>query len=244
MFKNTKMLTVILILVTAILFFTWGIISAHYKIFPFQQLRQALAFVTGKDLDEKDSFFQQAYWKDRISIFSSSQATAKIIMIGDSITDHTEWHELFPGVSILNRGINGDTTLGVAHRLESIIATTPDTTFIMLGINDIAHNMPVEDILKNYIFIITELKAHNINPIIQSTLYVSGKFENSQQLNPKVKQLNTLLKDYADKNGLIYIDLNELMSSNEALRDDLTNDGIHINGAGYQLWKIAIEKYI
>ncbi len=76
---------------------------------------------------------QYPYWKARTTLFSSFHSTAKNVMIGDSLTNYGEWHEIFPETSIVNRGIVGDTTYGVIRRLDSIINTKPDNAFIMLG---------------------------------------------------------------------------------------------------------------
>ena len=39
-----------------------------------------------------------------------------VVFFGDSITFGTDWQRLFPEVPVVNRGISGDTTLGLLNR--------------------------------------------------------------------------------------------------------------------------------
>ncbi|MGB9898194.1 GDSL-type esterase/lipase family protein, partial [Thermanaerothrix sp.] len=60
-----------------------------------------------------------------------------IVFLGDSITDGARWDELFPGLSVKNRGINADTTRGVLARLDSILQGQPAAIFLLIGTNDL-----------------------------------------------------------------------------------------------------------
>ncbi|HEY8037559.1 MAG TPA: GDSL-type esterase/lipase family protein [Methylobacter sp.] len=183
-------------------------------------------------------------WRERSSHFSLLQAKAKIVMIGDSITNNAEWSELFPKVSIVNRGIPGDTTYGVLRRMDSILSLKPKLAFIMLGINDIYADRPVDRILNDYIAIIERLQESNISPVIQSTLFVSKKQPRHQVINREVQKLNDSLEGYATEHKLLFINLNQSLSDDHRLRKELTSDGIHINGEGYQIWKCKISGYV
>jgi lysophospholipase L1-like esterase len=53
------------------------------------------------------------------------------------------------------------------------------------------------------------------------------------------------LKKIAIQEKLTYLDLASLFSDKDGKLDkNYSIDGLHINGAGYQKWKDAIEKYI
>lgn len=160
-------------------------------------------------------------------------------MLGDSITFGINWNELF-NMNIINRGIGSDTTEGFLSRMENIYAINPKKVFIMGGINDIFKGIEVNQIFSNYIKIIEALKNKNIVPYIQSTLYNNRDIN----LNVKVTELNNLLKEYAIKNNITYIDLNEKLSKNDLLIADYTYDSVHLNSNGYKIWKKEIEQYI
>jgi lysophospholipase L1-like esterase len=229
----------------AIFSFSWGVLSTQHKFFPFNQL----VFI-------RDGIRQKI-------VQPLLPSTAKTVMIGDSITAGAQWRDLFPEVSILNRGISGNKTDDVIKRLDTIIATKPTNAFIMIGINDIIGGKPYEKILTNYIEIIKTLQSNQITPIIQSTLYVTNDFPESllaqgypvssfsvaqsEQINIEVKKLNTDLSDYANKNNIVFVNLNEVISKSsksETLRCALTDDGLHLNKNGHQVWKTALLKYI
>jgi hypothetical protein len=60
------------------------------------------------------------------------------IFFGDSLTYWWPFQELFPRVPILNRGITGDTTLGLHYRMEEdVLEYEPKRVFVLIGINDI-----------------------------------------------------------------------------------------------------------
>jgi lysophospholipase L1-like esterase len=53
-----------------------------------------------------------------------------------------------------------------------------------------------------------------------------------------------MLKDYAQKNNIDFIDLNSLMSRGNFLRSEVTYDGAHLTAAGYKIWRREIEKVL
>src|SRR5262245_42569936 len=80
---------------------------------------------------------QGPYYRSKLASFEQAAGDADVIMLGDSITEKIDWRELFPGVSILNRGIGGDTSAGVLKRLDEVIARHPKIVFLMVGVNDL-----------------------------------------------------------------------------------------------------------
>lgn len=187
-------------------------------------------------------FAQTPYYTDKVSQFKMlSNQTKPIMMIGDSITDRGLWNELLKRNDIVNRGISGDTTDGLLNRI-AINNKGLKKVFIMIGINDLLREKSVEDVYRNYIKILEYYKSNRVTPIVESTLYVQD--ESVSQTNQKVKNLNNQLKEYTYKNKIIFIDLNEKLSPNGYLDSQYTNDRVHLNGKGYQLWANTLEKYL
>jgi lysophospholipase L1-like esterase len=53
---------------------------------------------------------------------------------------------------------------------------------------------------------------------------------------PKVRTLNAWIKDYATKNGFVYVDYYSPMVNDEGgLKKELSPDGVHPNAAGYNV---------
>lgn len=171
-----------------------------------------------------------------------ANSTYKIAMLGDSITDWGEWNELFDRNDIINRGISGDSTDGVLKRIDGINSSV-SKVFIMIGINDLSKGKSVTYVFNNYKKIVTLLKEKNMQPIIQSTLFVDP-VKNHRVKNSDVEQLNNQLKKYAMENDLLYIDLNIKLSKDKKLRSDYSYDGLHLNGDGYKAWKEVLEPYL
>ncbi len=178
---------------------------------------------------------------DLYEVYSKKQCN--YVMLGNSITQYVNWNELLNRTDIINRGIGIDVTAGFKDRLNHVTNLNPKYCFIMGGINDILFDIKVDEILANYEDIILTLKADNIIPIIQSTLFVSESYENANSINNKVYSLNSRLIQLSKLQDVKYLDLNDILSSNNNLKKSYTTDGIHLNGKGYLEWKkiLAIE---
>lgn len=176
------------------------------------------------------------------SQFEEISPDVDIVMIGDSLTDNARWGEIFPKASIANRGIGRDTTQDIINRLDTITNTTPEKAFIMVGINDIIHNIDLNTTKKNYEFIIENLLSKNIKVYIQSTIYCN--YSLGEKRLKKVTELNNFLRILAKQKSLTYIDLNKELSDKKGLKSEYTYDGIHLLGSGYVTWSKLIEPYI
>lgn len=104
------------------------------------------------------------------------KSKSDIIFLGDSITDECEWAELLKNPQIKNRGISGDTTMGILHRLEDVLKSQPKKIFLMVGINNFIYDeRSPEEVLAGYKQIITKIrdKSPNTEIFIQSVLPVN-----------------------------------------------------------------------
>lgn len=192
---------------------------------------------------------QQPYYLHQTSLFHNlPKSKSDIIFLGDSITDECEWAELLKNPHVKNRGISGDTTMGVLHRLEDAIESQPKKIFLMIGINNFIHdNRSPEKILTDYKQIITEIrtKSPNTEIFIQSVLPVNKTKYGISVNNNSVIKLNLYLQELAKEFSLQYIDLfSQLSDSQNQLDSRYTFDGVHLNGEAYLVWKQVIEKYI
>ncbi len=169
---------------------------------------------------------------------------ADIVMLGNSITHGANWNELLGRERVVERGIPSDILDGFYARLNGIIKLKPKLCFIMGGINDIYNWTPVETIFEKYVKILTELKKNNIKPIIQSTLFAGVKWKSYADRNREVVKLNKMLQDYAKKNLIDFVDLNKKMSTKNVLNNDITIDGLHLNGKGFGIWALELEKVL
>lgn len=176
-----------------------------------------------------------------------------IVMLGNSQTAGTNWSELLGRTNVTSRAIPGDILEGFAARMDYIYKLRPKIVFIMGGLNDLYGWIPIDEIFSNYIRIINSLQLRNIKPVIQSTTYAGrnwakdwgGTPEVNAGRNREVDKLNKMLKEYAAKNNIDFIDLTPfIVTSDGYLRPELTWDGIHFKAEAYAIWAREIEKIL
>lgn len=193
-----------------------------------------------------DSLFT-TYYHQRVLLFRAlPQTEGDIIFLGNSITDGGEWSELFADLKIKNRGISGDNTTGVLHRLDEIYKRKPAKVFLLIGTNDLARNISPDSVVKNILWIAALLKEKSP----QTKLYVQsifpvnekfGKFTGHASKTLQIKEVNKLLWNQAPQYGYHYQDVfSALTDSTGRLSAAYTNDGLHLTGPGYLKWKETI----
>ena len=176
----------------------------------------------------------------------------RVVFMGNSITDF--WINIdssfFAGKPYFDRGISGQTTGQMLVRFrEDVINLKPAVVVILAGINDIAENngpSKLEDVFGN-IASMAELAKANYIKVVLSSVLPAFAFPWRPSINPvpKVKALNEMIKAYADKNNIVYLDYFTAMAdSRRGLPANLSKDGVHPNLEGYKVMKPLAEKAI
>ena len=166
-----------------------------------------------------------------------------IIWVGDSITDIGEWNELFPNEKNLNRGISSDNTFGVLNRLKEITRQKPKKLFLMIGINDLARNIPDQIILRNFKRIISQIQKETpaTKLYIQSILPTNNEFSLFPAYQNKISHIQYINKELSvlcAARKISYVDLFSHFTNTQGKLDKrYTNDGVHLTGEGYKKWK-------
>ena len=197
-----------------------------------------------------DTTYMSTYYVQKVTLFRLLPNTKKeIIFLGNSITDIGEWAEIWKNKKVKNRGISGDNTFGVLARLDEVLSSAPSKIFIMIGINDIARETPDSIIISNYKKILKSIQAQSPSTkiFVQSILPTNDEFtefKRHQNKTVHIIAINNLLEQYCVENKITYVDLySSFLDQDKKLNRQYTNDGLHINGAGYMKWKeILIQK--
>lgn len=191
------------------------------------------------------------YWDQRFSLFDTLPIyPGDIVFLGNSITDGGEFNELFKMNNIKNRGIRSDNINGVKKRLAQVTKGHPKKIFLLIGVNDIPGTQTADQIAKRYASLVEEIRRQSPQTklYLQSVMPINNSFKRYKSLTGKentIKLLNKKIKDIAEKNHCIYIDLwPTLADATGRLKKHYTNDGLHLTGAGYRAWTSAIEKYV
>lgn len=191
-----------------------------------------------------DSSYNSTYYEQKVTLFRQLPDTKnEIIFLGNSITDIGEWAEIWQNPKVKNRGISGDNTFGILARLDEVVSSQPSKLFIMIGINDIARNIPDSIIIRNYERIIAKVQqaSPRTRIIVQSILPTNNKFtqfKNHQNKTEHILTVNAALQNICRKANLTFVNLYpQFVDADGKLDERYSNDGLHLNGYGYMLWK-------
>ncbi len=190
-------------------------------------------------------YYQRATLFDELPIDSTD-----IVMLGNSLTNGCEWHELLGLPNVKNRGISSDVIQGVADRMEPIINGQPAKIFLLTGVNDVSHNLGVDSIANAYgrlIDMIREQMPHT-KLYVESMLPINisyGLYKKMADKEQQIRDINARLAAMADEKGFIWIDLYpHFVDAEGHMRKEFTNDGLHLLGPGYIQWRDVIMPYV
>ena len=197
-----------------------------------------------------DSLFTP-YYHQRKSLFAKLPASSSdILFLGNSITDGGEWGELFNDERIKNRGISGDFSVGVMNRMQDLTKDNPAKIFLLIGINDLSRGISPDSIAKNIFSMVKFI--NEVSPAtrfyVQSVLPVNPqlkKFSGHTNKSKEVLVLNRILQNNQAKLRYSFINLyDHFVDQNGFLSTEYTNDGLHLTGNGYLLWKHLVFPYV
>lgn len=191
------------------------------------------------------------YWDQKTSLFELLPVTeTDIVFLGNSITDGGEFNELFDMPNIKNRGIRSDVITGVEKRLTQVTSGHPAKIFLLIGINDVSHGLSADALATRYERLVRKIREQSPRTrlYIQSVMPVNndfGRYRNLKGREKVIPVLNERLRRIASENGAEYVDLWPALADRSGkLSRSYTNDGLHLNGAGYRAWSKAIEKLV
>jgi len=131
-----------------------------------------------------------------------------------------------------------------------VIALQPKAVVILAGTNDIAGNTGperIEDIEGNLASMAQLAQANGIRVVLSSVLPVCDYIQPQTKRRPpeKIIALNSWMKDYCARNGLVYLDYySAMIDRRNMLKKELTHDGLHPNTAGYEVMEPLASKAI
>lgn len=202
--------------------------------------------------------WQREFYFNKIEEFKNNPiGNNKIVFLGNSITEGGgNWNQSFSTKNIVNRGISGDYTEGILHRLDEIIFYKPIAVFLLIGVNEffkdnssnldinpiyVANNIiKIADIIKKdspstTVFIQTILPINNEYYMkIKKVDYSFLQPDYKPSINKQIKEVNSILiKNIKHR----IVDLYPLfLNSENILEPKLSSDGVHLNQKGYEIW--------
>ncbi|MCT4787453.1 GDSL-type esterase/lipase family protein [Exiguobacterium aestuarii] len=190
---------------------------------------------------------EEKIFKQRQSLFESLDIEeGSVVFLGDSLIQYNEWSEMFPEENVYNRGISGDTTYGVLSRIDSIIDAKPQKIVLEIGINDLVSGVDTTQTVNNYSKILTKIKDSNANidVLALGVLPINSSLFVGNISNNDIQALNIEIEKVVSKKGYNFIDSFASFENNGELSRELSEDGIHLTGEGYSVWKENLEPYL
>jgi lysophospholipase L1-like esterase len=174
-------------------------------------------------------------------VASFNGRAADILFLGDSITQgwlasgQAVWEANFVPRNALDFGISGDKTQDVLWRMENypIQRLHPKVAVVLIGTNNTHNTAP--EIAEGVKAVLT--KTQTMYPGIQIILV---SIMPNRRANDLMMAANEILKTFADRKTVYYLDLVPLMTPVGDNWSGLGEDHLHPNAAGYQLWADAM----
>ncbi len=193
-------------------------------------------------------------WESDFATFASSDAAhppaaGGVLFVGSSsIRLWTDLETTFgsPGRVVLKRGFGGSQLSDCVRNLDRlVIRYRPRTVLVYAGDNDLAAGATPADVRRRFGAFVDGLRR----ALPQTRIaYISIKPSPLRlSLLPRIRAANEMIRDYAaEQRDVAYIDVfTPMLDARGAPRRELfRDDALHLNRAGYALWKSVIAPYL
>lgn len=211
----------------------------------------ALSLIPMAEAQQREWANNDPYYARRVTLFELLPIGKNdIVFLGNSLTDGCEFNELLDNYHIKNRGIVGDIVQGLIDRIDPIIKGQPKKLFILSGVNDISHGVDGDSIARAMERLVVMVKegSPRTKIYLQSLLPFNNEVREWKLLKGRehvVVEANEALEKMARRQGITWINLYPLMVDGEGrLKREFTNDGLHLMGPAYAVWRDAVKPYV
>lgn len=217
------------------------------------RLRSLVANTVAASIYPTERTYTEHYYKRFLEFEDEPAISSKdIVMLGNSLTEGgKDWGARLKKKHVRNRGIIGDEAMGVYDRLHQILPGHPAKLFLLIGINDVSHDLTADSVVTLITLLIdriqrespdTKLYLQSLLPINESVC----KYKTMIGKTDIVPEINRKLETLATSRKIPFINLFPLFAEKgtNILRKELTTDGLHLTEEGYQIWSRKLKKYL
>lgn len=204
--------------------------------------------IKNEDLNDSMSEQKDSYEKQLKEL---SDYYTTYLFLGDSITDFYDLDKYFEGMPVVNSGISGDTTLDILDNMkERVYDYKPDKVILLIGTNDLIHNISVEEVISNIEEIITKIKENEpkADIYVQSIYPVNDNLDEemvSVRDNEDIMKINDSIEKYCQDHDCTYINMYDLLTDEDGnFNEEYTEDGLHPNDKCYEVITKELKKYL
>ncbi len=195
-----------------------------------------VCFIGCKDKDEDLQQQLLLYREGKMSAYAVENEQyadyeCDVAFLGDSLTDGYDLAYYYPQYKVVNRGIGGETTVGLEERMQlSLYDLKPKVAVMLIGANNMDSMFDnYEDILRGFTQHVPQTKI-----VLLSLTSMGGEWGKKNQLaaynNVKIKML-------AEEYGFEYVDLYSALFNPQSgeIYPEYTTDGGHLTALGYEV---------
>lgn len=191
-------------------------------------------------------------WKSSFDAFAAADqqqapVPGGVLFVGSSsirLWDGLE--QQFEGSTVLKRGFGGSRMLDVAAHVDRLVLPyKPRLIVVYAGDNDLAEGRTPQQVLDAFAEFVE--RVHGELPDTRIAYLSIKPSPLRATLMPQAMQANALIAGYsANTPNLDFIDIYSRMLDSEGRpRADLyTGDALHLNAAGYAIWKATIAPHL
>ncbi len=195
------------------------------------------------------------HYFDRLALFDEENAGLKnVVLVGSSHVEGLDSARLLPNWRVINRGIASDRIgigeRGILHRLESsVFECNPAIVVLQNGVNDLGelkrHGTPsIPEIDQCYRKVVEQIRTR----LPHTPLVIVGLLPTRDRyadLMPLIHQLEARLKKIAEDYGCVFLEVIPSLSDSEGLlREEYSREGLHMTGAGYEVWANLLDQVL
>jgi lysophospholipase L1-like esterase len=182
-----------------------------------------------------------------------------VYFLGDSITrrwqgtDYPEhkknWDKNFHGWNAADFGWGGDSTQNVLWRLENgeLDGVRPKVVVLMVGTNNVGPQRPAdeearaEDVARGIRAIVDVVREKAPDAKLVLMGITPRNDDGRTDVMPTIDKINERIEKFADGESIVYLNINDKLADERGkLRPGVTEDGLHLSVAGYQVWADAL----
>jgi lysophospholipase L1-like esterase len=209
----------------------------------------ALCLTCGLASAQEDFAGLGRYAEANAAIGSPGRGEARVVFIGDSITEGwvSASPEFFQDRPYIGRGIGGQTTPQMLLRFrQDVIALEPAVVVILAGTNDVAGNAgpATNEMVQDNLASMAELAAENDIRVVLASILPADRYPWQPDVEPafRIFAINRWIEQYAEDNDHIYLDYYSVMVNDTGgMQERYTTDGVHASKAGYEAMRELVE---
>ncbi|SFK97790.1 SGNH/GDSL hydrolase family protein [Lysobacter sp. cf310] len=157
----------------------------------------------------------------------------------------TTLHEDLPGIVAINRGYGGSRVYDSVHYADRIVTPyQPRAVVFYAGDNDLQEGRTPQEVAHDFAAFVQRARAAQPGlPIAFVSIKPSPV---RAHLLPQVRSANLLIRDYAARHQVAYLDVyTPMLDARAQPREDLfVADRLHMNEKGYAIWAQVIGPWL